>query len=153
MKTVVDRFWTRVAKQESGCWLWTGGKARGGYGKFRFANRTGLAHRFSYEQFIGPIPSGMQLDHLCRNRACCNPTHLEPVTGRENLLRGDTFQARNAAKTRCPAGHEYTPNNTYRYPDGRRRCIACRRASDNRDGPRERRKQYKRRIRAEARSA
>lgn|SRR5690606_5793950 len=116
------RFLAKIRREDGGCWLWTGGLTRTGYGKF---GGTGLAHRYAYQRFIGQIPAGMQLDHLCRNRACCNPSHLEPVTGRENLLRGDTWQARNAAKTHCPQGHEYTPENTYRYADGRRKCRAC----------------------------
>lgn len=133
---------------ESGCWIWCGSLGRGGYGKVGHYGKTLLAHRFVYTELVGPIPRGLQLDHLCRTRACVNPDHLEPVTCRENLMRGDTWQARNAAKTHCPRGHEYTEQNTYRYPDGRRRCILCRRIDDMRPTYVERRKQYKRRMRA-----
>ena len=125
------------------CWLWQGVKGRGGYGKFRDHGKTTLAHRYAYRKFIGEIPTGLELDHLCRTRECCNPRHLEAVTAQENLLRGNTVAARNVAKTHCPKGHEYTPANTYRYPDGRRRCIECRRISDMRPGPVARRRLHK----------
>ena len=85
------------------------------------------AHRVVYEHFHGPIPVGLQLDHLCRVHNCVNPDHLEPVTSKENLHRGDTHAARNAAKTHCPKQHEYTPANTYVY-QGKRLCRECRRA-------------------------
>jgi hypothetical protein len=153
MKTPLDLFMAKVSIQQNRCWLWTGGKARGGYGKFSSRGKTRLAHRYAYEQFIAAIPPGKQLDHLCRNRACCNPLHLEPVTCKENLMRGNTLQRENAAKTECPKGHAYTEENTYRYPDGRRRCIACRRIADNAEGPKVRRKLYKRELRAKARAA
>jgi hypothetical protein len=86
-------------------------------------------HRLAYEVFVGPIPDGLQIDHLCRQRACCNPDHLEAVTCRVNLLRGDTITAREAATTHCPQGHEYTEANTYRRPDNpiKRDCKICRR--------------------------
>jgi hypothetical protein len=82
------------------------------------------AHRAFYEHFIGPIPDGHVPDHLCRNTWCCNPNHLEPVTQRENILRGDGIASRNAAKTHCPQGHPYSTENTNGY-NGYRACRIC----------------------------
>ena len=109
--------------REDGCWQWTGSIDRNGYGSFWFNKTMALAHRVSYELKVGPIPEGMQLDHLCRNRSCVNPAHLEPVTARENTHRSPiTF----ANKTHCPKGHAYDEANTYVRPsDGRRRCRTC----------------------------
>src|SRR5690606_7991791 len=86
---------------------------------------------FAYELLVGPISAGLYLDHLCRTPRCVNPHHLEPVTARENSLRGETVLARNLAKTHCPSGHEYTQENTYRAgpakktPNGSRQCRTC----------------------------
>ena len=123
----IEQFLTRVDRRDDGCWIWTGALTRGGYGKTKVLGRTTVAHRYCYEQLVGPIPEGLQLDHLCRVRACVNPDHLEPVTCQENLLRGETFQAANAAKTHCPSGHEYTPANTLS-DSGGRGCRTCKRA-------------------------
>lgn len=122
-----ERFWSFVEKNpDTGCWEWTGNKARGGYARFRSTGGPNvMAHRWSYEHYVGPIPEGLQIDHLCRVRNCVNPEHLEPVTCRENLLRGDTFQARNARKTHCKRGHPFDEANTYVMPTGRE-CRACR---------------------------
>ena len=128
-----ERFWSKVdLSAPNGCWLWTAGKFINGYGAFRLGNRTVYAHRFSYEALVGPIPPELQIDHLCRVRRCVNPAHLEPVTCRENTLRGDTSAAHNAAKTECPQGHPYDEENTYLDPKGGRRCRECARQLDER---------------------
>ena len=117
-----DEKW--IPEPNTGCWLWTAAIARG-YGVFWFEGRQGPAHRYAYERWAGPIPDGLQLDHLCRVRNCVNPNHLEPVTCRENLLRGETFNATNAARTHCPQGHEYDEKNTYVWRS-QRHCRPCR---------------------------
>gem|GEM_PF-2516826 len=110
-----ELFWSHVAKSE-GCWEWTAGRARGGYGSTtlrRSSTRRGrtygrMAHRVAYELLVGPIPPGLTLDHLCRNRGCVNPAHLEPVTLQENIMRSpNAVAAVNARKTHCPHGRPY----------------------------------------------
>lgn len=112
---------------ESGCWEWTGPVNRGGYGKWSQRGQYFAAHRFSFEVHVGPIPKGLTLDHLCRNTRCVNPEHLEPVSGRENTLRGANPPARNFRKTACKRGHPFTPENTYTFGRNFRQCILCRR--------------------------
>lgn len=120
-------FWSKVDKRSANeCWNWQHAMISGGYGQARHIRfSTNLAHRIAYELMIGPIPNGLHLDHLCRNRRCVNPAHLEPVTARENLLRGIGWAAKNARKTHCPKGHEYTPENTKTTCAGGRSCKAC----------------------------
>lgn len=126
-----ERFWSKVNRVPCGCWIWTGCVGEDGYGRIAFEGRTQVAHRVSYAALVGPIPDGLVLDHLCRNRACCNPEHLEPVTNAENILRGIGPSAQHAMKTRCPAGHPYTPENTYLYR-GMRYCVTCKSAHTQR---------------------
>lgn len=107
----------------NGCWLWTGSITPKGYGLIRAGGRVQSVHRFAYEALVGPIPDGLQLDHLCRVRNCVNPDHLEPVTGRINQQRGLINQ--NAPKETCDKGHPF--DYTYTGPNGRprRRCKTC----------------------------
>jgi hypothetical protein len=123
----------RVVKTD-GCWKWTGAHNIGGYGYLvrRDIQASAIhAHRFVYGCLVAPIPSDMDLDHLCRNRWCVNPAHMQPVTRRENILRGISPCANNARKTTCPRGHPY--NRVYVY-NGRlgRRCSICDNALKNR---------------------
>ena len=116
-------------EEESGCWVWTAALASStGYGRQGYGGFVWYSHRLAYSLLRGSIPEGLSIDHLCRNRACCNPAHLEIVTHRENCLRGVSFAAVNAAKTHCKRGHEFTPENTFRRNGRRpgRECIACR---------------------------
>lgn len=123
---------TKIRLAPSGCWLWTGATYPAGYGKTGVDGRTLLAHRVSYELFVGPIPEGLQLDHLCRVRNCVNPAHLEPVTAAENTLRGNGPAAVNARKSSCVRGHPLSGNNLYVCPRGRRECRKCRAAAGRR---------------------
>ncbi len=130
------RFMLQVLPEpNSGCWLWSG-TTNFGYGIFWLqGKRFCRAHKFAYELFKGPVPAGLELDHLCRTRCCVNPDHLEPVTTRENTLRGNSFAGVNARKTHCPQGHPYSEENTYKnpaYPNGR----YCRQCERNRQADR-----------------
>lgn len=137
-KTVLERFEANVmADPNSGCWLWTGHiKSVIGYGWFYYKKGgTRLAHRVAYELYIGPIPSGLDLDHKCRVRSCVNPYHLEPVTRGENVRRGINGLTRAGLfmqKTHCRKGHELTPETSKVKQFTRQRtirCLICTRAS------------------------
>lgn len=142
------RFWPQVNKNGpvpeyrpdlGPCWTWTGNLSKG-YGVFYVGRRPGRhdksmhAHRWAYEDAHGPVPDGLELDHLCRVPACVKaiangqgPAHLEAVTHRVNMLRGETVAAANAAKTHCPQGHPYEGDNVSVETSGSRRCLTCKR--------------------------
>lgn len=108
-----SRFWSKV-DASGDCWIWTGSiNPVNGYSHTYWGGHTNSGHRAAYEMLVGPIPEGLQLDHLCRVRACVNPDHLEPVTARENVRRSPSaLIARFGTRTHCSAGHEYTEANT-----------------------------------------
>jgi HNH endonuclease len=145
VKSKIERFWGFVdtdgplptwAPFLGPCWVWTGRHGPFGHGRFLVGgkgSKQATSHRYAYEMIVGPIPDGLVLDHLCRNPSCVRPDHLEPVTQRENLLRGLTFQAANAAKTHCKRGHPFDEANTiWRKIPGSggvgRSCRECRNA-------------------------
>ena len=128
MKNSKERFWSKVTKGPD-CWEWTAGKVTGGYGRFGYGGKPRMAHRISWELLIGKIPVGLQIDHLCRNRTCVNPDHLEPVTRKENIRRGFSPTAINGRKTHCNNGHEFKGENIYRKNEISRDCRKCRKES------------------------
>jgi hypothetical protein len=140
-KPVSERFWSKVSTQANGCMEWQGSKTKGGYGVFAVdashESTKDMAHRWAYENQVGTIPPGLDIDHLCRNRACVNPSHLEPVTRAENIRRAA------AVKTECPSGHPYTEENTHRNSVGHRKCRTC---TAERDAARRDEKNAKRRA-------
>jgi hypothetical protein len=118
----------RIAKKievEDECWRWLGARTGHGYGNATWDGRQIGAHRLVYELLVAPIAKGLQIDHLCRNKLCVNPAHLEPVTPAENTRRVPSWP--NAMKTHCPHGHPYDEANTLVYANGRRHCRACNR--------------------------
>jgi hypothetical protein len=128
-KSVEERFLAKVSPEpNSGCWLWTGALNADRYGLMYYANRRPkMTHRISYEMYVGPIPDGLEIDHLCRNRLCCNPAHLEVVSHQENIKRspmiGVTSGRLQKAKTHCKQGHSL--ENAYRRKNGSRQCRGC----------------------------
>lgn len=136
-----------VRVPESTCWYWNGSiHPVTGYGKISIGygaggHKTYLAHRISYEHHKGPIPKGLHVDHLCREKSCINPAHLEPVTPSENSLRGLNSRLR-VPTTHCPHGHAYTPENTRFSVKGHRLCLMCRKTVHNETRKPKRRKGY-----------
>lgn len=120
------RFSGKSSIDSNGCWIWQAHVNAGGYAMFWNGERMQSAHRTVYEHYVGAIPEGLQLDHLCRVRHCVNAAHLEPVPPAENTRRGVSA---NRLKTHCPEGHAYDDENTYFFPTGGRGCRTCRNAS------------------------
>ncbi len=119
-----DRFWSKVAANDNGCWEWQAALDRDGYGRIGYGGRTFAAHRVSYRWWVGPIPYWLQVDHLCRNHACVNPDHLEAVTCKTNIRRGNTGRWRRADD--CTAGHPLSGDNLIiRWDNSGRRCRTC----------------------------
>ncbi len=121
-----------IPEPNSGCWLWLGSVHGNGYGVLKLRGHAHLAHRLSYETHVGPIPQGLDLDHLCRVRCCVNPRHLEPVSRRVNVSRGlvstrHDWSNGKSSITHCPRGHEYNAENTRIDKLNRRLCKSCHR--------------------------
>lgn len=152
-RSAVDRFADKIALTESGCIEWIAGKTLGGYGCFsddasHSNTKRDMAHRWSWEYHVGPIPEGLDIDHLCRNRKCVNPEHLEPVTRAENVRRA------TALITHCPHGHAYDEANTITNAKGHRKCRACVVARDRaRAKTKNARRREVRRLQREAKEA
>jgi hypothetical protein len=137
-ESFVRRFLTKIDPQPDGCWLWTSATNNRGYGKIRRNMRWVLAHRASYELFVGPIPVGIVVDHRCDTPLCVNPLHLELSTNADNVLRGSSPLAKNARKTHCPYGHPF--DGTRRARQGFRKpsrvCKVCMERQRVKDGVR-----------------
>lgn len=128
-----ERVWDRIDKNGpipkyapglGKCWIWQGHTVRG-HGRIGIKKERYIVHRVVYELLVGKIPEGLEIDHLCRVRACCNPKHLEPVTRRENQIRGFSPVGLNARKTHCSHGHPFERENLYVHTDGSRVCRTC----------------------------
>ena len=142
IQPLAERLWARVDKSGplpstrpdlGPCWIWQGSTRSGGYGNLKGVDKKIVsAHRVAYESTFGPIPPNLVLDHLCRVESCVNPHHLEPVTSRENTLRGVSPSALSARKTHCIHGHPFDEENTRMEPNGSRRCKTCARDIDRR---------------------
>lgn len=127
-QTPKERFWPKVdVKSRAECWEWTASRSPNGYGQFSLQGKRTGAHRFAYESVNGPVSPALVLDHLCRNKGCVNPEHLEAVTHWENLRRGVGGPALNYYKTHCDSGHIFDGDNTYITKKGRRSCRICHR--------------------------
>ena len=127
-RAAVTRGVARRIITSTGCWQYDGGLLPNGYAYvYVHGERSQYLHRLSYAEFRGPIPEGLVIDHLCRNRACFNPEHLEAVPQRVNVHRGRSHVVEQAARTHCPQGHPYSPANTSVSPKGKRECRECHR--------------------------
>jgi hypothetical protein len=139
-KSLTERILGATKTNETGCWIWQLKLHSQGYARMSVNGRGTYVHRLSYQIWIGPIAEGLQIDHLCRVRSCCNPWHLEAVTPRTNSLRGESVAARAAKVKQCPHGHPYEGSNLIIKKDGSRGCREC-----HRDGGR----RYSEKLRAQ----
>jgi hypothetical protein len=134
IENIIKRLFSRTQiDDESGCWVWQGAKTKNGYGVIGYKDGNILTHRMSYTLLVDNIPSSLQIDHLCRNRACINPTHLDIVTCKENLRRSPiTLQGIQLARTHCPQGHRLEEGNLDNWSRrmGKRKCRLCRNKRD-----------------------
>lgn len=119
------RIYPLVKIRTNECWEWSARRNPNGYCYLLAGGKTTVVHKYVYKKMIGEYGVGLVLDHLCRNRFCCNPKHLQPVTSRENILRGNGKAAENARKTHCPLGHSYSSDNLVKNVTGRE-CRTCR---------------------------
>ena len=123
---LVERFWNKIQVDENtGCWNWLGPKVGRGYGVITIDSRQRYTHRFAYEVNIGKIPESLTIDHLCKNKLCANPEHMEVVSNRENNMRGNSMSAINARKTHCKNGHPLIGSNLRVRKTGVRNCRIC----------------------------
>ena len=141
LQPVHDRFWAKVDKEGpvsdhrpdlGQCWIWMAGRTAQGYGGFHPSRDvTTTAHRWAYSEAHGGVSPDHHVDHLCRERLCVNPSHLEAVPPLENLRRGKGYGIENGMRSTCVNGHEYTPENTYTPPTGAKRCRVCQKNRDH----------------------
>lgn len=148
MSNLPKRFWDKVKKTET-CWVWTAGKNTSGYGVFSLNGKSLLSHRLAWEDKDGSIPTGLVIDHICRNRVCCNPKHLRVVTPKVNALENSFGEsAINASKTECTRGHTFSYLNTHVRPDNAgRECRACHRLRSAKHQQTQTRKDYMKQYR------
>jgi hypothetical protein len=152
--SLIDRVLLRVTISPSGCWEFGGAIASTGYGVINYKGVVHYVHRLVYQELVDEIPPGLHIDHLCRNRKCCFPDHLDPVTQRENMARG-FYSTGVARESGCPLGHSWTDENVYRRPgSGSRQCYECiRRRSTAHAAKRKGALQFSRRLLREAYAA
>jgi hypothetical protein len=127
---ILKKFESKYVITAAGCWEWQGKLSKFGYGNFYIRGKTFRAHRYSYSAFVEPVPSDLVVDHLCKNKCCVNPSHLESVTQYENIIRGNSVVVQYIGTDKCINGHVYTPDNTAMRKDTKfnvRKCLTCRR--------------------------
>lgn len=128
---IPERIWDKIVRiPESGCWVWVGSISGRGYGEVWWKGSKAFIHVLMHKLFVGDVPTGFEVDHLCKVRCCCNPNHLEAVTHAENVKRSSAWHhvvKKHKEATHCQRGHPWTKENTYIEPNGKRRCLECKR--------------------------